>query len=137
MKYEFTGKTIKQDGKTFKQIKRISDDAEIFGNAFVFGDAEVYGNAEVCGDAEVYGNARVCGNCLVYGNELVYDNEKVCGNKEETKDAYQIVKGAVCRAQCQRFDQGRLYPARWSHRNTQTRPLYPSDVSANLIFSTD
>ena len=99
MKYIFTGKTKLHNGRTLKQIKRVSDDliggwieseanlsqddtcfvfdnAEVLDNAEVFGDAEVYGNAEVFGDAKVYGNAKVFGDAKVYGNAKVFGKAK-------------------------------------------------------------
>ena len=43
-------------------------DAQVSGDARVYGNAWVYGDAQVSGDARVYGNARVCGDARVCGN---------------------------------------------------------------------
>ena len=55
-------------------------DAKVYGNASVYGDASVYGNAEVYGNAKVYGDAKVYGNASVYGDASVYGNAKVYGD---------------------------------------------------------
>jgi hypothetical protein len=63
----------------------VYDDAEVFGNAKVYGiawvfeNAKVYGNAKVSGDALVFGNARVFGNAKVYGKAEVFGNTWVFG----------------------------------------------------------
>ena len=47
---------------------RISDNARVFGDAWVFGNARVSGNACVFGDARVSGDAWVSGNARVSGD---------------------------------------------------------------------
>ena len=96
-KYEFTGKTIIVDGRTLKQIKRLSDrliggyiESEsnlshydscfVYDNACVYGDACVSDNANVYDNASVYGYAYVSGNDSVYGNARVFGNARVSGN---------------------------------------------------------
>ena len=66
----------------------VSGNAEVYGNARVYGDAWVSGNAEVYGNARVYGNAWVYGNAEVYGNARVYGNAWVSGDAEVSGDAW-------------------------------------------------
>ena len=108
-KYEFTGETLEHEGHTLKRIRRLSDgelggwiesegnlshlgdswvgdNAQVCGDAYVFGGARVFGYAEVCedakvsGGAQVYGDAKVCGDARVLGNAHVSENAKVCGD---------------------------------------------------------
>ena len=71
----------------------IDDNAQVFGNAWVYGNAQVfgnawvYGNAHVCHEAEVYGNARVFGNALVRDNVQVCSYARVFGNAIISGDA--------------------------------------------------
>ena len=50
---------------------QVFGDAWVYGNARVYGNAQVYGNARVSGDARVYGNAQVSGDAQVFGNARV------------------------------------------------------------------
>ena len=99
-KYEFTGETKQWFGITLRQIRaavtiagvvssgdvggwiegenNFSPDAQVSGNAWVYGDAQVSGNAWVYGDAQVYGNAWVYGDAQVYGNARVYGDAALC-----------------------------------------------------------
>ena len=65
----------------------VRDDAEVCGDAVVYGNAKVYGDAKVCGNAQVCGDAVVYGNAQVWGNAKVWDNAKVCGNAQVCGDA--------------------------------------------------
>ena len=60
----------------------VSDDARVYGNAWVYGNAVVCGDAKVYGEACVNGNAVVCGDARVYGEALVNGNAEVSGNAE-------------------------------------------------------
>ena len=62
-------------------------DAWVSGNAEVFGDAKVYGGAWVYGNAEVFGDALVSGNAWVYGNAEVSGDAWVSGNAWVSVDA--------------------------------------------------
>ncbi|MBQ3472255.1 MAG: hypothetical protein IJH17_07880, partial [Clostridia bacterium] len=70
-------------------------DAEVCGDAEVYGDAKVYGNAEVYGDAEVCGNAKVYGDAEVCGNAKVYGDAEVCGNAWVYKCEHLLVIGPI------------------------------------------
>ena len=59
---------------------QVSGDARVYGNAWVYGDAQVSGDARVYGNAWVYGDAQVSGDALVYGNARVCGDARVCGN---------------------------------------------------------
>ena len=61
--------------------------AQVYGDAVVCGDAVVYGKAEVCGKAQVYGDAVVCGDAVVYGKAEVCGKAEVYGNAEVCGDA--------------------------------------------------
>ena len=56
------------------------DNAWVYGNAQVSGDARVYGNALVYGNAWVHGDAQVSGDARVYGNAWVYGDAQVSGD---------------------------------------------------------
>ena len=64
---------------------RVYGDAWVLDNTEVYGNARVYGDAVVCGDAEVYDKARVFGEARVYGEAIVcgeawvYSEAIVCG----------------------------------------------------------
>ncbi|MDR1374693.1 MAG: hypothetical protein LBJ24_06955, partial [Treponema sp.] len=62
---------------------RVSGDAQVSGNAWVYGDAQVSGNAQVYDDARVYGSARVSGDAQVSGNAWVYGDAQVSGDAWE------------------------------------------------------
>ena len=74
-KYEFTGETKEEAGRTLHRIRRLSDRAlggwieseknlSHEGSCWVYGDAQVYGDARVYDDARVYGDAYVFGNAV-------------------------------------------------------------------------
>ena len=130
-KYELTSETKEAHGATLYRIRAVrnfgtvkagdlggwiekeanlskSDNAWVCDNAEVYGDARVYGNAMVCDNAEVYGNAevyddamvcnnaRVYGNAEVYGNARVYGNVEVCGNARVCDNAEVYGDALVC-----------------------------------------
>jgi len=66
---------LAQDG-----IAWVSGNAQVFGDALVFGDAWVSGNAQVFGDAWISGDAQVSGNALVFGNAQVFGDALVFGD---------------------------------------------------------
>ena len=55
----------------------MSGDAQVYGDAWVYGNARVSGNAQVFGDAWVFGDARVFGNARVSGDAWVSGNARV------------------------------------------------------------
>ena len=61
---------------------QVSGNARVSGNAWVYGDAQVSGNARVTGDAQVSGNAWVSGDARVYGNARVTGDAQVYGNAQ-------------------------------------------------------
>lgn len=69
-------------GGFVESIRNLSDsfNSWISDNACVFGNAYVLENAQVSGNAMVYGNARVAGSATVTCNAQVYDNAKVIGS---------------------------------------------------------
>lgn len=96
-KYIYTGETKQVNGKTLRQIKRVSDglvggfvegDANLSqsGACFVFHKGEAYGAAAITGDAQVYGavydsatvgdaatiNGEVFGNAAISGSAQLY-----------------------------------------------------------------
>ena len=87
-KYELTSETKIVFGHILYRIKALSSFGcvsagdlggflESEKNLSQNGDAWVYGNAEVYGDARVYGDAWVSGNAEVYGDARVYGNAEV------------------------------------------------------------
>lgn len=81
--WEFSGETKQFGVITLKRIKlskdckwgesgklggwiekesNLSESSWVYGDAQVYGNARVFGDAWVCGNAQVYGNARVCGD---------------------------------------------------------------------------
>jgi hypothetical protein len=70
----------------------VYDDAQVCGDARVYGNAWVYDDAQVCGDARVSGGARVCGNARVSGDARVYGNAWVSGGAWEKSPLY--IQGA-------------------------------------------
>ncbi|MDD0824621.1 polymer-forming cytoskeletal protein [Mannheimia sp. AT1] len=70
------------------------DHSWVFGNAQVYGDACVYGNARVFGNAQVYSDACVYGNARVFGNAQVYSDARVSGNAQVFGNAQ--VYGDAC-----------------------------------------
>ena len=75
---------------------QVFGDAHVYGNAWVYCNAQVYGNALVYGDAHVYGNAWVYGNALVYGDAHVYGNAWVYGNALVYGNAWVYGYAYVC-----------------------------------------
>ena len=55
----------------------VDDNAEVWGEAFVYCYAYVSGNARVCGNARVYGKAQIYGHACVGVDARVYDNANV------------------------------------------------------------
>lgn len=90
--------------------------AKVYGNAWVgeyakvYGNAEVYGSAYVNGKAKIYGNSKVYGESMIWGKAEVYDNAKVHGdsyladNVKIYGDAKVVIIGAgnakVCGEVC-------------------------------------
>ena len=74
---------------------QVSCDAEVYGNAQVYGDAWVSGDARVCGNARVFGNALVSGDAWVSGDANVSGNAEVYGDKiEKENDLINITSNA-------------------------------------------
>jgi hypothetical protein len=67
---------------------RVSDNAMVYGDARVFDDAWVFGNARVSGDAWVYGDAWIFGNARVSGDAWVYGDAWIFGNARVSGDAW-------------------------------------------------
>jgi len=67
-------RNLSQDGNCW-----VSDDARIYGNAWVYDNALVSHNARVYGDAWVYDDALISGNAWVSGNARVYDDVLISG----------------------------------------------------------
>lgn len=59
----------------------VSDNAQVYGKATVYGDAHVSDNAIVCDHAHVYHDARVYGDAAVCDNARVYDEASVYNSK--------------------------------------------------------
>ena len=55
----------------------VSDDAQVYGDAWVSGNAWVSDDARVSGDARVYGDARVSDDARVSGDAQVYGKVKL------------------------------------------------------------
>ena len=66
---------------------RISGNAWVSDSARVSGDARVFDSARVSGDAEVYGNARVSSSARVYGDALVYGDARIFDSARVYGDA--------------------------------------------------
>ena len=92
-KYEFTGEVKVKFGVTLKRIRAIIDfgnvkKGEIGGfieeeeNLSHENSAWIYGNAEVSGDARVYGSAWIYGNAEVSGDARIYGNAEVSGSAD-------------------------------------------------------
>ena len=78
----FDNVKVGDKGGFVESIRNLSDsfNSWISDNARVFGNAYVLENAQVSGNAMVYGNARVAGSATVTCNAQVYDNAKVIGS---------------------------------------------------------
>lgn len=78
----FDNVKVGDKGGFVESIRNLSDsfNSWISDNACVFGNAYVLENAQVSGNAMVYGNARVAGSATVTCNAQVYDNAKVIGS---------------------------------------------------------
>ena len=105
MKYKLTDETKEYLGRTLHRIVCVTAFANVAagdlggwieseknldqsGDAWVSGNAQVFGDARVYGDAWVSGNARVCGDALVFGDAWVYGNARVSGNARVFGDAW-------------------------------------------------
>ena len=60
----------------------VDDDAEVWGEAFVYCYAYVSGNAHVYGNAQIYDHAWVGADARVYDNARVHENAYVGGQAE-------------------------------------------------------
>ena len=124
-KYDFTGETMRYEGRLLHRIRRIEDgklggwieseenlsqegNCWVDGEAYVYDDARVYGNAQVFGDAIVRGNARVYGNAKVYGHAEVYWNAQVYGNAE-IYDYAEVYQGAEVKGNAEVYDYAKVY----------------------------
>ena len=78
----FDNVKVGDKGGFVESIRNLSDsfNSWISDNACVFGNAYVLENAQVSGNAMVYGNARIAGSATVTCNAQVYDNAKVIGS---------------------------------------------------------
>ena len=76
-------------GGWIEKEENLSQDnnAQVYGDAWVFEDAQVYGDARVYRNAKVYDNAQVYGNTKVYGDAKVSGNAKVYGDSQVSGDA--------------------------------------------------
>ena len=68
---------------------RVSDKAQVFGEARVSGDAWVFGEARVSDKAQVFGKARVFGEAQVFGEARVSKTDHVLtvspiGSRDDT-----------------------------------------------------
>ena len=59
---------------------KVSDNAKIYGNAWVHGNARVYGDANIYGNAEIYRNAKIYGNATVFSNPWISGNAEIFGS---------------------------------------------------------
>ena len=59
---------------------RVWDDAEVFGDAYVYRGAGVSDSAKVFGDAHVFAKADVYDNAMVWGDSSISDDADVFGN---------------------------------------------------------
>ena len=75
---------------------KVCENAEVRGNAKVFGIAFVYDNAEVCGSAIVFDNVHISGNAIVFGNAKVYGYAHIFGNAEVFGSAKVYMNAEVC-----------------------------------------
>ena len=77
---------------------QVAGDARVYDNAWVYGDARVSDNAQVYGDARVYGNARVSGDARVSGRDAIFWASRV-GSENGTltvssgKDGLVVTRG--------------------------------------------
>ena len=77
---------------------QVAGDARVYDNAWVYGDARVSDNAQVAGDARVYGNARVSGDARVSGRDAIFWASRV-GSENGTltvssgKDGLVVTRG--------------------------------------------
>ena len=122
-KYELTSETKNVFGHILYRIKALSSfgcvsagdlggfleseknlsqngDAWVYGNAEVYGDARVYGDAWVSGNAEVYGDARVYGDAWVYGNAEVSEIGAIfwigaIGSRNDTATFFRCRDGSI------------------------------------------
>ena len=92
----FDNVKVGDKGGFVESIRNLSDsfNSWISDNACVFGNAYVLENAQVSGNAMVYGNARVAGSATVTCNAQVYGNAKVIGSAYITGNA-KLFESAV------------------------------------------
>ena len=91
---------------------RVSDNAQVYGDARVYESAWVYGDARVYGNAKVSGNARVSGDAWVSGNAKVYENAQVWGNA-------QVYGNARVSRNAQVYGNARVYESAWVSGNAR------------------
>jgi len=111
MKYKLTDGTIELNGKTLFRIQAlknfgnvkagdlggyieseknlsqenncwVSDNARVYGDAWVFDDAQVSDNAQVFNNALVFSKAQVSDNAWVFGTARVLGNAWAAGNTQ-------------------------------------------------------
>ncbi len=117
------GNTLDQSGTSWighdaivcGEYAKVSDDAQVYGNARICGEnikiydhaqvygkaviagpsAQVYGNAKVYDDAKIYGEAKVYGDAQVYGEAEVYNSAEVFGTAKVYDNAKVYEKALV------------------------------------------
>ena len=67
----------------------------IAATAKVSDQAQVYGQAWVCDETKVYGQARVCDQAQVYGQAEVYGQALVCGQGDIASTRHYLTVGPV------------------------------------------
>ena len=106
-KYEFTGMTIRQEGKTLREIRALRD----FGNVRIGdiggfiekeynlshkGNCWVYGSAKVFDCAQLFGNAVAKDNAQIGENAWLLDDAVVCDNAQALGNSAVLGTGLVC-----------------------------------------
>ena len=96
----FSDVTIGDLGGFVEKEDNFSAEAQISGDAWIYGDAQISGNtwisgkAQISGDARIYGDARISDNAWIYGNAQIYgdaqisDNAWIYGNTWVSGDAW-------------------------------------------------
>ena len=76
----------------------VDNNAEVWGEAFVYCYAYVSGNARVYGNAQVYDHAWVGADARVYDNARVHENAYVGGQANAERLEEELMDEAIVRA---------------------------------------
>lgn len=103
----------------------VDNNAEVWGEAFVYGYAYVSGNARVYGYAQIYGRSELGGTVRVTDNAHVFGDTKLVGSVRIGRDAFV----GHTKGYCSLLNIGRP--------NQQTTAYRAADGSVRIAFGED